>query len=182
MSRCARSRRSLTRRSAPPSSRTVPTRAPNDDGLSMVATMLSLVATAVLVALLLSTTLHSSDNSTTRITNAPGVETAAAGSGGFGQVTAAMLTAANPSTTFTSGPSTSAAMVSVATSTDSITLADRASDGTCWLVWNSSTGGTWFGAQTGLPSCTAPVLASAPVASPVSSSSIGWQEGSFPTT
>jgi hypothetical protein len=167
----------------------------------MVATMLSLVATAVLVALLLSTTLHSSDNSTTSITNAPGVaeadglqaqqalstgltaaETAAAGSGGFGQVTAAMLTAANPSTTFTSGPSTSAAMVSVATSTDSITLADRASDGTCWLVWNSSTGGTWFGAQTGLPSCTAPVLASAPVASPVSSSSIGWQEGSFPTT
>jgi hypothetical protein len=165
----------------------------------MIATMLSLVATALLVALLLSTTLHSGDNSTTSITNAPGVaeadglqaqqalttgltaaETAAAGSG-FGQVTPATLTAANPSTTFTSGPSTSASMVSVATSPDSITLADRASDGTCWLVWKSSAGGTWFGAQTGLASCTAPVLAAPPVASAVSSASIGWQEGSFPT-
>ena len=44
-----------------------------DAGFSMIATMLSLVATALLVAVLLSTTLHSDNNSTTSITNAPGV-------------------------------------------------------------------------------------------------------------
>jgi hypothetical protein len=62
-----------------------------------------------------------------------------------------------------------------------VTLADRSSNGTCWLVWKSGAGPAWYGAQTNLPSCTAPVLSSTPTASPVSSSSIGWQEGSFPT-
>jgi hypothetical protein len=62
-----------------------------------------------------------------------------------------------------------------------VTLADRSSNGTCWLVWKSGAGPAWYGAQTNLPSCTAPALTSTPTASPVSSSSIGWQEGSFPT-
>jgi hypothetical protein len=62
-----------------------------------------------------------------------------------------------------------------------VTLADRSSNGTCWLVWKSGAGPAWYGAQTNLPSCTAPALTSTPTVSPVSSSSIGWQEGSFPT-
>jgi hypothetical protein len=62
----------------------------------------------------------------------------------------------------------------------SVTLAVRSTGGTCWLVWKSSGAPTWYGAQTDQPSCTAPALASAPAATPVSSTSIGWQQGSFP--
>ncbi len=62
----------------------------------------------------------------------------------------------------------------------SVTLADRSTGGTCWLVWKSAGSATWYGAQTDQPSCTAPALASGPGAGPVSSTAIGWQEGSFP--
>ena len=62
----------------------------------------------------------------------------------------------------------------------SVTLADRSSGGICWLVWRSDGAATWYGAQSGQSRCTAPVLSSAPSPGPVSSSSIGWQEGSFP--
>jgi hypothetical protein len=61
-----------------------------------------------------------------------------------------------------------------------VTLAARSSDGVCWLVWRGQGSGSWYGAQTGLASCTAPALSSAPSPGPVSSSGIGWQEGSFP--
>jgi hypothetical protein len=61
-----------------------------------------------------------------------------------------------------------------------ITLADRSTDGTCWLVWKEAGSGTWYGAETELASCTAPALASAPSPGPVTSSSIGWKQGSFP--
>jgi hypothetical protein len=64
--------------------------------------------------------------------------------------------------------------------TGGVTLADRSSGGICWLVWKSSNTATWFGAQTGQSQCTAPALSSAPSTGSVSSSSIGWQEGSFP--
>jgi hypothetical protein len=69
----------------------------------MIATMLSLVATALLVGILLSATLHSGNSSNASISNAPGVaeadglqaqealstglsaaSTAAAGAGGYG--------------------------------------------------------------------------------------------------
>ena len=63
----------------------------------------------------------------------------------------------------------------------SVTLTARSSNGTCWLVWRGGGSATWFGAQTGQPSCTAPALSSAPEAGPVSASSIGWQPGSFPS-
>jgi hypothetical protein len=62
----------------------------------------------------------------------------------------------------------------------SVTLANRSTAGTCWLVWKSGGSATWYGAQTDQPSCTAPALASPPSPGPVSSSSIGWQENSFP--
>lgn len=62
----------------------------------------------------------------------------------------------------------------------SVTMADRSTVGTCWLVWKSSGSPTWYGAQTDQPSCTAPALASPPSSGPVSSTSIGWQENSFP--
>ena len=60
-----------------------------------------------------------------------------------------------------------------------ITLADRSTDGTCWLIWRSA-GGTWYGAQTKQASCTAPPLASVPSPGVVTSATIGWQQGSFP--
>jgi hypothetical protein len=181
-----------------------------DGGFSMVASMLSLVAAALLVALLLSSTLHSSSNSTTGISNAPGVvqadgiqaqqalttalstvSSAAVADGGYGNITPTALSASEPSVTFVAGPTTSWTTVSVAVaggtggaigsgSGGGVTLADRAADGTCWLVWKSA-GATWYGAQTSTSSCSAPAIASAPSPGPVSSSAIGWQEGSFPT-
>jgi hypothetical protein len=62
-----------------------------------------------------------------------------------------------------------------------VTLAAHSSNGTCWLVWKGDGSATWYGAQTGLASCTAPALTSAPSPGPVSSSGIGWQVGGFPT-
>jgi hypothetical protein len=179
-------------------------------GFSMIATVLSLLATALLVAILLSTTLHSGSNSNASISNAPGVaeadglqaqqalstglsaaSTAAAGAGGYGAVTTSELSGSEPSVAFVSGPSSNSSTISVAVSpgqiqgvtggpSGSITMADRSTDGTCWLVWKS-TEATWYGAQTGLSSCSAPAIAAAPPPGSVSSSSIGWTQGTFPS-
>jgi hypothetical protein len=132
-------------------------------------------------------------------------ETAAVAGGGFGSLQPAALSASEPSTTFVTGPSTNPTTVSMAvtgaadaqpgadieaaggiggTGGDggSITLAARSTNGTCWLVWKSSGGSTWYGAQSGQSSCTAPAIAAAPSPGSVSSSTIGWQPSSFPTT
>ena len=168
----------------------------------MVVTMLSLVISALLVALLLGTMLHSSSTTKTGVANNPaaaaadGIEaqqalstglnaatTAASGNGGYGSLQITALSASQPSTSFVSGPSSNASTVSVSISAEgdgSITMADRSSDGICWLLWRSAESGTWYGAQTGLSSCTAPTMASAPATGPVSSTAIGWRQGSFP--
>ena len=118
--------------------------------------------------------------------------TAAAASGGYATLTSADLSQANPSIHFVTGPSTSSSTVSMATTAtggtggggggggSSITMAAHASDGTCWLVWKSDQGATWYGAQSNLATCTAPAISSPPTPEPVSSSTIGWQQGSFP--
>jgi hypothetical protein len=176
-----------------------------DGGFSMIVTMLSLVIGALLVALLLGKTLGSSTTSSTSITNAPGVAeadglqakqslsigltaaaaAAAAASGGYATLTSTDLSQANPSIHFVAGPSAGASTVSVATTAGggggSITMAAHASDGTCWLVWKPDQGATWYGAQSDLASCTAPAISSPPTPDPVSSSTIGWQQGSFPS-
>jgi hypothetical protein len=181
-----------------------------DGGFTMVATMLSMVIGALLVALLLGKTLGSSSTSSTSISNAPGITeadslqaqqslstgltaaaTAAAASGGYATLTGADLSQANPSIHFVTGPSAGSSMVSVATTAagggegeggggGSITMAAHASDGTCWLVWRSEQGATWYGAQSNLANCTAPAISSSPTPEPVSPSTIGWQQGSFP--
>jgi len=72
----------------------------------------------------------------------------------------------------------------VASATDdsgSVALADLSSDGTCWFVWRSQMG-TWFGARTGGGSCSAQQVQQTPSPAPVSDTSIGWQQGSFPAT
>jgi hypothetical protein len=102
----------------------------------------------------------------------------AAGTG----VTVAQLQSAEPSLDFVTGPSSRATTVSVATgSGGAVTLATMSSDGVCWLVWHSPGQSTWYGAQSGASSCQAPELASPPVAGAVSSTSIGWQTGAFPS-
>jgi len=142
-------------------------------------------------------------------TSLTAADTVAAESGGYGSVTASALSASNPSITYVDAPgsSSSSSTVSVATSSTgssaggvggvaglgdgsdqggggsgSITLAVRASSGNCWLAWKGAGGGTWFGEQTGLTSCHAVTLASAPTAGVVSSSAIGWRQGAFPSS
>jgi hypothetical protein len=180
-----------------------------DAGLSMIATVLSLVATALLVALLLGNSLHSGSAAKPNVANAPGVgqanelqaqqalstglasaatasaAAASAAAGGFGSLDISTLSASDPSISFVSGPSANASTVSVVVASDasgggSITMADRSSDGICWLVWRAAGGTTWYGAQNGLSSCAAPAITTAPAPGSVSSSAIGWQEGSFP--
>ena len=166
----------------------------------MVVTMAGMVIAAGLVALVLTSTLSSHGTPPPGVANAPGVgladnlqaqqelstsltaaTTSASGTGDFSAVTPEMLSAANPSLTFLAGPSSSSSVVSVATSTTtgSLTLVARAAGGTCWVIWAGS-GGTWYGAQTHQASCTAPSLDSAPTASAVSSTAIGWQRTGFP--
>jgi hypothetical protein len=118
-----------------------------------------------------------------------------------GSVSAAGLAAANPSLQYTTGPSTGPDLVSVtpsagsggaipgaggvtvpgspATGGSGVVLAVHSSSANCWFAY---LGGPvpWYGEQTGQPSCTAPALSGTPTAGPVSSSSIGWQMGSFP--
>ncbi len=209
----------------------------------MIATMISLVAVALLTLLLMSTTLKSSSTSATNVSNAPGVgladnllaqqslstaqtavSAAAQTAGGYGSVTIGALSASNPSLSYVTGATTSATTVSItatggsagvgrasalgggsigsaissaqaADGSDpgavpgggpsslmgSVTLSTRSSNGTCWLVWQGDGSAPWFGAQTGQARCTAPILAAPPSAGPVSSSSIGWQTGSFPS-
>jgi hypothetical protein len=166
----------------------------------MVATMASLAVAAILVVVLLTSTLGSHGNPQLAISNAPGVSladnlqaqqalstsltaatTSAAGTGDYSSVAPTVLSTANPSITYVAGPSSSSSVVSVAnsSSTGSITLVVRAAGGTCWVVWAGS-GGPWYGAQTGQTSCTAPSLDVAPTASSVSSTAIGWQHNGFP--
>ena len=203
----------------------------------MIATLLSLVAVALLSLVLLSTTFHSGDGSSTNVSRSPGVAqaddlvaqqalstaltsvgTAAVNAGGYGALDVATLSASDPTVSYVAGPTTSASTVSIAVTggasgssagagvpggavgaaingadggtggegggnagSGTVTLAARSSDGTCWLVWKGDGTATWYGAQTGLGSCTAPALTSAPDAGAVTSSSIGWQQGSFPT-
>jgi hypothetical protein len=177
----------------------------------MIATVLALLATALLTAILLGNTLPSNKSAGSSangsgISNAPGfaearsmqaqqtlsiglttVETAAASAGGYSSLQPSALSASNPSIIFVSGPSTNSTTISLAGVSGvgnegaGVTLAVRSVGGTCWLVWKSPESATWYGAQTGQPSCTAPALSSPPTVGPVSATSIGWQEGSFPT-
>ena len=110
---------------------------PDDGGFSMIATVLSLLATAVLTAILLGTMLNTSGTSNGSISNAPGVaeatalqaqqtlstgltaaDTAAANAGGYGSLQPSTLTASNPSITFVAGPSTNSSTVSMAVVSD----------------------------------------------------------------
>jgi hypothetical protein len=184
-------------------------RSSGDDGFSMIGIVLSLVASALLVAILLGTTLSSNGTSGTGISNAPGVaeatslqaeqtlstglttvDAAAASDGGYASLNTSTLSASNPSTLFIAGPSTNATTISMAVASGSggagggtggsVTLADRSPSGTCWLVWRSTGSSTWYGAQAGQSSCTAPAISSVPSPGPVSATSIGWQQDSFP--
>ena len=168
----------------------------------MVVIVLSLLVSATLTALLVGTMFNSNSgaNSSTSVTNAPGVamatniqaqqnlsaaltaaDGAASATGGSASVDASTLSGSDPSLTFVDGPSTNSSTVSVAGGTGGLTLADLSSDGTCWLVWRGGPGPAWYGAQTNLSSCTAPSLLATPTPGPVSSSAIGWQQGSFPS-
>jgi hypothetical protein len=189
-----------------------PGRPTGDAGFTTVTTALSLVASALLVALLLGTALHSGTTSSTQLSGAPGVgqadslqaqqslsaaltaaDTSALQSGSYATLSAAALSASEPSVTFVTGPSSSATTVSVAVGSGlpgasggggpagSVTLANRSSNGTCWLVWKGGRAGTWYGAQTGLSTCVAPVLTAAPSPGAASSASVGWQQGGFPS-
>lgn len=132
------------------------------------------------------------------------VASTAGATSGYGSLDAAALTSASPGTTFTSGPSTSSGVVSVAASGGSstgatlpggianpeggggslgggsATLAAYSPSGTCWYLW-LGTGGPMYGAETGQHQCQASVLLIPPVpGSPVSSTSIGWSQQSYP--
>jgi len=118
-----------------------------------------------------------------------------------GSVSAASLSAANPSLQYTVGPSTGPDAISVAaapgggagtggtigaggvtvpgalaTGASGVVLAVHSAADNCWFAY---VGGSvvWNGEQTGQASCTAPTLSGVPAAGPVSSGAIGWQQG-----
>ncbi len=183
---------------------------PVDSGFSLVVTAISLLVTALLVLLLLSTAFKS--NGGTKLADQPGVgladdvqaqtsletalstaESAAAGSGGYGSLDAAGLAQFEPSLSFVDGPSTSSDSISVAGSasgaiadgasqdTGAVTLAARSSSGRCWLIWKDVSA-TWYGEQTSGSSCVATALASEPTVGTPTSSTVGWQQGGFPSS
>ena len=177
---------------------TGPARIADDHGLSLLITAISLLVSALLVLLVLEAT-ASSDPGPKPGTRAPaaaadatlaqqnlsaGLSAAAlADAGGQGSLDAATLQAGGPAPAFTQGPSTGPGTVSVTPAPDgnSVTLVARSTDGTCWAVWWSPDAATWYGAQSGQSSCTAPALSVAPSAGSVSNAGFGWQQGAFPT-
>ncbi len=100
-------------------------------------------------------------------------------SGGAGVPSIPGLAAGGGGDGATTGPTDAGGAVD-GNGSGAITLADRSSDSVCWLIWKASGSATWYGAQTGLTSCTAPQLSSPPAPGPVSASAIGWQQGGFP--
>jgi hypothetical protein len=174
----------------------------DDAGLSMIATALSLVAVALLVLVGVKATLGSSSASSTGSsvhqpvsaaddaqaqqnleTALTTAATASAGTGSYVGLDASTLQAAQPSISFVDGASTGPGTVSVASTSDgsgSVTLAARGADGTCWFAWRSPQAGTLYGAQTGGGACAAQPIEPTPNPGTVSSTSIGWQAGSFP--
>ena len=173
----------------------------DDAGLSMVVTLAGLVIVALLVLVALKSTFGSGTSSGSSVHQpvsaadddqaqqslATALTTAAtltAASGSYVGIDASALQAAEPTVTFVDGASTGPDTVSVASTSDgsgSITLAARASGGTCWFAWRSSQTGTWYGAQTGGGACAAQPIEPTPNPGAVSTTSIGWQQGSFPT-
>lgn len=186
-----------------PAARTPRTLPPgrDDAGLSMVVTLASLLVVALLVLVGIKSTLGSGSTSSSSVhqpvsaaddaqaqqslsTALTTAATAAAGTASYVGLDAAALQAAEPSLTFVDGPSTGPETVSVASTSDgsgSVTLAARASGGTCWFVWRSPQAGTWYGAETGGGGCAAQPVEPTPNPGTVSNTSIGWQQGSFPT-
>jgi hypothetical protein len=111
------------------------------------------------------------------------VAAAAITDGGYGGVQAASLTGSSPGVVFTTGPSTNASHISLASGAGppgGVTLAVRSTSGTCWLVWTSSAT-SWYGAETG-HACVAPALGSPPGPGVAANGGIDWQSGGFPTT
>jgi len=168
-----------------------------DDGLSLLVTALSLLVAALVVLVVLKATASPGSGAAKGpLTPVAAADTTQAQQSlgealstiqqvdpsGQGSVDPATLESANPSLTFTGSPSSGPSTVSVGSSPDgsSATFADRSSDGTCWFAWWSTTAGTWYGAQTSQSSCAASGLSGAPTAGPVSSTTIGWQQGAFP--
>lgn len=62
----------------------------------------------------------------------------------------------------------------------SVTLAAWSTSGTCWLIWQPTGGQAWYGAQTNMTNCAAPALSNMPTPGAPTSSTTGWQQGSFP--
>ena len=173
----------------------------DDAGLSMVVTLAGLVIVALLVLVALKSSFGSGSSSGSSVrqpvsaaddaqaqqslaTALTTAATATAASGTFVGLDASALQAAEPSVTFVDGPSTGPTTVSVASTSDgsgSITLAARATSGTCWFAWRSPQTGAWYGAETGGGSCAAQPIEPTPNPGAVSGASIGWQQGSFPT-
>jgi len=84
----------------------------------------------------------------------------------------------------TTGPSRSSSVVSGADSSvgsGRVTLAVESKSQTCWFAW-FSTSDTWFGVEPDASACVAQPLSGPPTPGPGSSGTVGWQEGSFPTT
>jgi type II secretory pathway pseudopilin PulG len=68
-----------------------------------------------------------------------------------------------------------------ASGSGSVTLAAWSKSGTCWFVWFSASA-TWYGAEPGSSSCLAQPLSGEPSPGAPSAGSVGWQQGSFPSS
>ena len=102
--------------------------------------------------------------------------------GPVGASWASMRPSSRPPSRPSSSPtaaSTGPGSVSVASTSDlsgAVTLAVRASNGTCWFAWQAPDSGTWYGARTGGGTCAAEPIEPTPTPGVVSSSSVGWSQ------
>lgn len=103
--------------------------------------------------------------------------------GGYGAIDIKTLSKISPAEAFTSGASTHATQVSVASvggDDGGVTLAAHAASATCWLVWQSSTT-TIYGVERNRPSCVAPPLAKPPTLGK-QPGGLDWKSSSFPSS
>ena len=102
--------------------------------------------------------------------------------GGYGAIAVQSLSKILPASALTTGPSTTASAISVASAggvTGGVTFAARSLSGLCWLVWRSNSS-TLFGIRRDHAACTALPLTNPPALG--LHEGVTWQSSGFPST
>lgn len=141
-------------------------------GYTMVEMMIVVVIIGVLIALLVPSFLRSKDHAQNRAVQSnlrssfANAKSLFSDTESYASVTAAALHRAEPSLSFTDGPSTAPHIVSVVSTADFVVLAARSDSGLCFAIGDDPTAGGTVFANLGDVGCDAAAAPSLPAVAP----------------